>query len=446
MKDKNNDKSNVNIKEKFFKYISLNIMGMIGLSCYIIADSYFIAKSQGAYGLTALNLVLPVYNVIFAIGLMIGVGSSIRYAIAKSEGKEEAKLYFFNAVFFAVIIGLVFSVVGILMPDKLLRLLGADEEIVQVGKKYTSIFMSFAPMFMCNHIFNAYVRNDNAPFVSMVATLCSSIFNIIFDYVLMFPLGMGMPGAALATALSPVVGIVVCLSYLCSKKSSVVFKLCRPSLKRLYMSCKVGVAAFVTEMSSCIITLIFNFLILGLAGNIGVAAYGVIANIAFVTIAVYNGISQGSQPLISTSYGKGNKAEVILLRNMSMITAFIASVVLYVILYFGAEGLVALFNSENDMLLKEYAVIGVKLYFTGIFFAGLNIVGSNYFSAIAASMEAFVISVLRGFVCVVIFAFLLSYIAGMNGIWLTNMVSELCTCVVMVIMIIRIGHKKAPLN
>lgn len=427
----------MNVKKQFTKYVSQNIFGMIGLSCYILADSYFISKAQGANGLTALNLVLPIYNLIFAIGSMIGVGSAIRYVVAKSKEDKKADNYFFNALFFTFVIGVIFAIIGVVFPDRILQLLGADETIVKTGTSYTRIFMAFAPLFMWNYVANAYVRNDGAPSVAMIATLSSSLFNIVFDYVLMFLLNMGMAGAALATAFSPIVGISVCLTHLLSKRSHVKLKVCTPSIKMLIRSVQVGVSAFVAEISSGVITLVFNFIILALAGNVGVAAYGVVANVALVVVAVFNGIAQGSQPLISESFGSGNKEEVKTLRNLSFITSIVSATILYIVIFVFTANIVAIFNGENDLQLANYANVGTRLYFIGIFFAGLNIVGSSYFSAVEQVKDAFIISILRGFVLIIGFAFLLSALFKMTGVWLAYAVAEGVTALVMLVLICK---------
>ena len=422
-----------NIRKAFARYVSLNIFGMIGLSCYVLADSFFISLAQGADGLTALNRVLPLYNLIFAIGSMIGVGSAIRYTIARARNDKDCDNYLSNAIFFTTVIGLVFSVAGVLFPDKILMVLGADERIVSVGTVYTRIFMSFAPIFMWNYVANAYVRNDGAPTVAMAATLLSSLFNILFDYVLMFPLGLGMPGAALATAFSPVVGIAVCLTHLLSKKSNVRFRLCMPSVKRLFASCQVAVAAFVAEISSGVITLVFNIIVLKLAGSIGVAACGIVANVSLVAVAVFNGVAQGSQPLVSDCYGKMHMSDVRTLKRMSFATTLILAVVMYTVIFIFTDGIVRVFNSENSVQLAQYAAVGVRLYFIGILFSGVNIVGGSYLSATEKAKAAFIVSVLRGFILIVVFAFVLSFIFGMKGVWLSYMAAELCTTMVLLI-------------
>ncbi len=421
----------MNIKKQFIKYVSLNIFAMVGLSCYILADSYFIAKSQGADGLTALNLVLPIYNLIFAIGSMIGTGSAIRYTIAKLKNFKNADDYIFNSVFFTVITGLIFAISGNLFTEEILTLLGADSVILNTGISYTRIFMSFSPFFMLNYVINAYVRNDNAPNIAMTATLISSLFNIVFDYIFMFPLKMGMNGAALATGISPIVGISICLVHLLSDKSNVKIKFCIPSLKKLFVSCQVGFSAFVAEISSGIITMTFNFLILKLAGNTGVASYGIVANIALVATAFSNGIAQGSQPLISKSFGNRNMCEVNWLCRMSLAVSFIIATVIYIFLAVSAVYITDFFNSEGNELLASYSVTGIRLYFIGILFSGLNIVGSSFLSAVENARTAFIISVLRGFVMILFFAFLLSALFGMNGLWLAYATAEFFTSAVM---------------
>lgn len=430
------------MKNQFIKYVSLNIAGMVGLSCYILADSYFISKAQGADGLTALNLALPIYNIIFAIGSMTGTGSAIRYVIAKTRNHKDADEYIFTAVVSAVIIGLLFSLTGLLFSDNILTLLGADEKILSTGRNYTKIFMSCSPFFMLNYVAGAFVRNDGAPNTAMAATLISSIFNIIFDYIFMFPLKMGMSGAALATGLSPVIGIIICSTHIFSNKSNIKIKPCIPSVSKLFHSCKVGVSAFVAEISSGVITMTFNFLILKEAGNFGVAAYGIVANIALVAVAFSNGVAQGSQPLISSSYGQKKQSEVRSLVKMSIVTSFIISLLLYIILAVFAEGIAGIFNSEGNLTVAEYAKTGIRLYFTGILFSGINITGSSCFSAVENVRAAFAVSILRGFVLIILFAFILAALFGMNGIWSAYAAAEFSASLVMLYFVLK---KNKPL-
>ena len=413
--------------KRFIKYVSQNMLGMLGMSFYILADTFFISKAVGADGITALNLVLPLYNLIFAIGAMIGVGSAIRYVVERGRNEKAAGGYFFHAIAWALIISSVFVLAGAFIPDKIIALLGGDETIVNTGKNYTRIFMMFAPFFMCNYICNAFVRNDGNPSIAMAATLFSSLFNVVFDYVLMFPLGLSMSGAALATALSPIIGVLICCIHFKSEKCSISFKPVGLSIKKLIYSCQVGVSAFAGEISSGVITVAFNMIILGLAGNIGVAAYGVVANISLVAVALFNGIAQGSQPLVSECYGKGRMKDVRYVVGLAFKTAPVLAVLIIAAIYIWSDPIASIFNSEKNPELAAYAREGIRLYFIGFLFAGINIVGTSALSAVEAVRWAFTASIMRGFVAILIFAFALSAVFGMTGVWLAFPAAELVT-------------------
>ena len=428
--------------KKFAKYVSQNMLGMVGMSVYILADTFFISQSVGANGITALNLVLPIYNLIFAIGAMIGVGSAIRFVIERHGNTSGTEGYFFHALVWAFLISLIFIFVGIFLPDKLIALLGGDSSIIAVGRDYTRIFMIFSPFFMWNHICMAFVRNDGNPSVAMAATLFGSLFNIVFDYILMFPLGLGMQGAALATGCSPIIGILICCIHFKSSKCTITLKPVRLSIKRLLHSCHVGISSFVAELSSGVITIVFNMIILNIAGNTGVAAYGVIANTSLVAVSLFNGISQGSQPLISDSYGKGDSKNVMYLIKLAAATSLFISVLLITAVYHGAQSITAVFNSEKNPLLAQYAISGLRIYFTGFLFAGINIVGSSILSSVESAKFAFIVSIMRGFAAITFFAFLLSKIFGLTGIWSAFPAAELLTMFVTVYGLFKI-HRPA---
>lgn len=419
------------IEKKFIKYISQNILAMLGISAYILADTFFISRGEGANGITALNLVLPVYSLIFAIGSMIGVGSAIKFSILRAKGQKEADEYFSNAVFFAFLFSLIFIMAGILVPDKVVTLLGGEGEIVAVGAPYTRIFLMFAPFFMWNHIWCAFIRNDGNPSLVMTATLVSNFFNIVMDYVLMFPMGLGMAGAALATAVSPVLSISICSIHFLTKRNTIHFRRKLPSLKQLIRSCQLGASSFVGELSSGVTTMVFNFLILDLAGNEGVAAYGIIANVAIVATAIFNGIAQGAQPLISDFYGKGESRSGKRVLRLSVETAAVIAVFMILMINLFTEDIVGLFNSEQNVQLAACAAQGIRLYFIGFLFAGFNIVGASYLCATENAAWGFLTSILRGVVAISVCAVVMAALFGMSGVWMTFTMAELITAVIM---------------
>lgn len=415
------------MEKQLRRYLLPNILAMIGTSCYILADTFFISLSQGPNGITALNLVLPLYGLIFALGSMIGIGSATRYALGKGSNAPDYHLYFSNSIAWTLLVGAVFVALGVAVPDGVLRLMGADDTILQVGHNYIRIVLCFAPLFMLNFTCTAFVRNDGAPRIAMAATLLSGLFNILFDYLLMFPLGLGMTGAALATGFSPVVSMSICLLHYLSPRNTIRLTPTLPSLRRLLSACQLGVVAFVGEMSSGVTTMVFNFILLHLAGNAAVAAYGIVANIALVGVALFNGISQGLQPLASACHGSGDiQGQSRIYRHSMFIGLCVSAVVVAVVVTF-AGTLVAVFNSQHSAQLADYAIPGLRLYFLGFLFAGANIVKSGFYSATGRGRESSILALCRGVVAIVAFAFLLSHLFGITGVWLAFPAAELFT-------------------
>lgn len=427
----------MNLTKQFFKYVSQNIFGLLGTSCYILADTYFIAQAAGTDGVTLLNLCLPIYNLIFAFGSMIGLGAATRYAILRAQGDARAQRYFSNAIFSVCILAVPFMLVGIFRPDGLLRLMGGDADIVALGMNYARIFLMFTPFFMCNYVVASFVRNDGDPSLAMVATLSGSLFNVVFDYIFIFPMGLGLPGAALATTISPILSIAVCSAHFIKKSNTITFVRKAPSVRLLAQSCQLGISGFVGELSSGVTTTVFNFLLLRLAGNVAVAAYGVVANFALVATAIFNGVAQGAQPLVSQCYGKNEMAGARKLLLLGCGTALGLAALLYGVVFGYTDALTALFNSENSALMAEFAHSGMRIYFVGYFFAGCNIVAAGYLGAVNRPAEASITSLCRGMVAIVVCSLVLSALFGMNGVWAAFPVSEAITLALTVFLLKR---------
>ena len=315
-----------------------------------------------------------------------------------------------------------------------LKIFGADEVIVNVTHTYVRIILCFSPFFMLNFTFTAFVRNDNSPRIAMAATLISGIFNIIFDYILMFPVGMGMAGAALATGISPIVSMSICMVHFLSKKNNVRFCFNLPSVKKLISSCSLGLVAFVGEISNGIITTVFNFILLSLVGNIAVAAYGVIANSALVGVAMLNGVSQGLQPVASETFGKGEKKDLRKIYIYSISVGMIIAGVLVAVVMAFAPNIIAAFNNENSDVLANYAIPGIRIYFIGFIPAAFNIITAGFYSATGRGKESSLIAISRGIVAIIVFALILPGIFGITGVWSSFFAAEIFTAILCIIL------------
>ena len=417
--------------QDFIRYSFFSIMGMIAISCYILADTFFVAQGLGTNGLAALNLAIPTYDFIHGTGLMLGMGGATRFSILKSQNNQKgADTIFTNTVYLGIFFSIIFMLGGLFFSGSLARLLGANQNTFEMTNTYLRVMMLFSPAFIFNDIILCFVRNDGNPRLSMIATVCGSLFNVVFDYIFIFPCNMGMLGAVLATGFSPVVGLTIMSPHWLGKKRGFHFRKLVPDADSIRTNISLGFPSLLSQISAAILMIVFNMLILGLEGNTGVAAYGVIANISLVVLSFYTGIAQGIQPLVSHSYGRKKTDGIRQFLRYAMISMVILSAVMYLILFVFADPIASAFNSEHNAKLQEIAITGLKLYFTSLVFAGFNIILSMYFTSVEKALPAQIISLLRGLILIIPIAFLFANLWDMTGVWMSFPATELVTAVV----------------
>ncbi len=357
----------------FLKYSSLNVMGMIGLSCYILADTFFVSKGLGTNGLTSLNLAIPIYSFIHGTGLMIGMGGGTRYSILKGQNHHESANHTFtNAIYLAAMFAVFFVLAGIFFSDDIISLFGA----------------------------------------------------------------------AFATGLAPVFSILILLPYFIRKKNMFHFVKCKAQKAPFTKILSSGIPSLITEVSSGVVMIVFNAIILNLSGNVGVAAYGVIANLSLVIISIYTGIAQGIQPIISRSYGMKKLRDIHATLRYAFTTMLLFSVIIYGVIFLGASQITDIFNSEQNAMLQKIATEGLRLYFLACPFAGFNIIISMYFTSTEWPRPAHVISLLRGFLVIIPMAFLLSWVGEIRGVWCAFPATELLVAVIGLCFFLRKNNKQ----
>ena len=428
------------LKKEFFMYTSLNILGMVGLSCYILADTFFVSNGLGINGLTALNLVIPIYSLIRGVGLMLGIGGATKSTIFNSQGKlKRANKIFTTTVLISFIFSCLFIVAAILFGDTITAFLGANQSVFAMTKKYLMTLLFFSPAFLLNDIFVCFIRNDNSPKLSMLSMLVGSMCNIVLDYIFIFPLNMGIFGAALATGFAPIIGLLILSMHIYKKKNNFHFIKTKLSIQQVKSIVVLGFSSFVTELSSGIVIIVFNIIILKILGNIGVGAYGIIANLSLVVIAIFTGIAQGIQPLLSSFYGQGNGINVKKILHYAISLMSILSIILYVIIFVYNKQIVSLFNSEYNNQLQVVAEVGLRLYFLALPFAGYNIIMSIYFTSIENPLPSQLISLLRGLFLIVPVAICLADILEINGVWLSYPLTEMLVTLLTIIIYFKIS-------
>lgn len=428
------------INKLFFKYVSLNVLGMVGISLYILADTFFIAQALGSNGIASLNLSIPAYGVINGIGLMLGLGGASRYSIlsAQKEIKTAQKVYA-QSLIFGVIIGGVFLVFGLFGSGLIARSLGANNETLASTSIYLQTILFFSPFFILNNTLQSFVRNDGDPSLAMSGMMIGSFLNIVLDYIFIFPLDMGMFGAALATCIAPISSIAVL---------SIHFKRATNQLKFVFQKlnwivlkdiCYLGATGFINEIASAVVLFLFNTIIFSLEGNLGLAAYGIVANISFVVLSLFTGVAQGAQPLLSDSYGKRDLSKIKHVLTLSIITALVISATVYLTTLLFKSGIIAAFNSDQSTHVAEMAATGLIVYFIGFFFAGINTISTTYFSATDQPRLALFFSLLRGGVLIIPIVLLFSYLWGMNGVWMSYVAAE---AIVVLWIVIKMNPRK----
>ena len=416
---------NENLLKIFARYVSLSMLAMISVALLIFVDTLFISRALGANGLAALNFAIPVYSVVNGFGHMLGTGGGARYSLLKAAGQErEAQQVFSTTLVLAAIFSLISVAAGFVIPEAAAALLGAEGPLLSMTAAYIRPVLFLGPVLIFSNGLGALLRNDGHPKTAMAGTVILSGVNITLDYLFLFVFGWGMAGAALATMLGSLFHLIYLLQFWLRKKSNLSWRMPTGDFGRVKRIFLTGAPTLVGELSSAIILTAFNLTILGLVGHQGVAAFGIISNLAFVTIAMFNGLGQGMQPLASTYFGKGDQKSLGTIRSYSLKSVGILALAVYGIAFFFTDGLIAIFNGEGDLYLAEMAHRGIQLYFIGFLFVGFNIVSIIFLSVTSAPRVAFILSLLRGGIVILPVVLILGRLWGIDGVWASYPVAE----------------------
>ncbi|MBN2221028.1 MAG: MATE family efflux transporter [Vallitaleaceae bacterium] len=424
-------KQNSLIKGKLFPlyihYFTTSVFGMLMVSIYILFDTIFIGQGLGSKGLAALSLLLPVFCLLYGSGMLFGMGGSALMSIYVGQGKfDRAKEVFTHAYFSMLFVGIVLSLLGVLFLEPLSYFLGADESTFLYVKEYLFFILSFGFTFVMVNGTTIFIRNDQAPRWAMAITLTSGFSNILLDYIFIFPLHMGMKGAALATAIASSTAFLLSLFYLRKKAKILRFSFQNFSWLLLKKIIQVGFSSFIVEVSSGIVIFSFNTIILLRMGTVGVSAYSILANIVLIVTAIFTGISQGIQPLLSQNHGANQHQRVLHTRRLAVFSAcFIGFLFFLTGLFFPGE-IIDLFSSDQGEF-RQIAKEAMLFIFPSFMLSGINIVYGGYKQAINHASHSAWITFSRGVLLIIIGLLTLPLLFGNLGIWLTIPFAEVIT-------------------
>ena len=418
--------------KKLFKAVLPSIFMMIFTSIYSVVDGLFVSNLVGKTPFAAINLIMPVVMILGSIGFMLGAGGSALVAKTLGEGDEKRANEIFSMVmYFTLIVGLIASVVVALAIRPIAIALGATTEMLSDCVLYGRILISANFIFMMQNTFQSMFIVAERPMLGFIITVAAGITNMALDALFVVVFNWGLAGAAVATVASYVVGGVLPLFYFLSKKNQSLIRLVKTKFdfKVLSQSCLNGSSELLSNVSASIVSMLFNMQLLNIAGENGVAAYGVIMYLSFVFQAVFIGYSIGVAPITSYNYGAENHAELKNVLKKSIIVSVVFGVVMTALTEALSLPLSKIFVGYDAELLSLTAT-GMKLYGLSFLIFGINIFASSFFTSLNDGLISALISFARTLLFQSICILVMPNLFGTNGIWLSVVVAETLALIV----------------
>lgn len=433
------EKKEINL---FIKYLFASFGSAIVVSIYSLVDALCVGQFEGEVGSAALAVVMPLWTIIFSCGLLFGIGGATLMTDRRGKKDNDSNVFYTISFILALITTIILWILINIFEDQLLIFFGAKSiEVFNYAKKYTFWLKLSLPIFLLGQYLTCFIRNDNAPLKATISVITGGIVNIILDITFVFICKMGIFGAGLATMIGQIVGFIILCSHFFSKKRQ--FKLVKINNFKKYSFeiIKIGIPSFILDIAMGVLTILFNNQIVkynSLEKQTAILAiYGVICNIVSLVQSLCYAIGQASQPLISANFGSNNINRVKKFLKYGIITAFIVSFIVVILLESFPSQILKLFISvdNNSLTLKLCNSIERK-YFISFLFMGFNIYSTYYFQSILKAHYAFSVSILRGIVISMPLLFILP-LSSFDNIWWTMLITEGIVFIINSILVIK---------
>lgn len=415
---------------KLLRFTFPSIIMMIFTSVYGVVDGLFVSNFVGKTPFASINLIWPFLMILGCGGFMIGTGGSALVSKTMGEGDgDKANRCFSLLVITTVVLGIAITIPGMFLLEPVALLLGADEAMLPYCVTYGRIILAAQTAFMLQGVFQSFLVTAERPTLGLLVTVGAGVTNMVLDCLFIAVLDWGLVGAALATILSQVVGGVVPLVYFLLPNKSPL-RLTRPRMKlseSLSVIGKVSVngsSELMTNISMSVVSMLYNYQLMRLAGEDGIAAYGVMMYVSFVFIAVFIGFAIGSAPIVGFHYGAGNHGELRSLLRKSLTLTILTGVGMAALSVALATPLSGIFVGYDEGL-YELTRRGFLLYSASFLFAGFGILGSSFFTALGNGVISAAISFLRTLVFQVAAVLILPIFFDIDGIWLSVTAAEI---------------------
>lgn len=422
---------------KLLQFVFPSIVMMIFTSIYGVVDGLFVSNYAGKTAFAAINLVMPFIMVLGGIGFMIGTGGTALVSQILGEGdQKKAERYFSMMILFTVLVGAVLTVVGVVFMRPVALFLGATPEMLADCVLYGRIVIAFTGAFMLQSVFQSFLIAAEKPKLGLAATVAAGVTNMALDALFVAGFHWGIAGAAVATGLSQCVGGLFPLLYFLRPNTSKL-RLVRTKLELqpILNACGNGSSELMSNISSSIVSMVYNFQLLKYLGEDGVSAYGVLMYVQFVFVAIYIGYSIGCAPIVGFHYGAQNHPELKNMLRMSVILMCASGVVLTVLARVLAAPLAKIFVGYDEGLFT-LTCHAFRLFSYAFLFAGFNIFASSFFTALGNGLISAAISFLRTLVFQTSSVILLPLLLGVDGIWYAITAAEIFATIISLIFLL----------
>lgn len=428
--------------KKLFLFTLPSIAMMIFTSIYGIVDGLFVSNIVGETAFTAVNFIMPVSMILGSVGFMFGSGGSALVAKTLGEGDNARANRIFSLIVYSMFVsGIILAALGIALMRTVASALGAAGEMLEISVLYGRILAAGLPMFMLQMGFQSLFVTAEKPKLGLMVTIISGVTNMVLDALFVAVFRWGIVGAASATIMSQFVGGVIPLVYFFRKNDSLLrLGKTRFEPRVLTKACSNGSSEFVSQGSMSVVNMLYNSQLIKYAGEGGVAAYGVMMYVNLVFLAIFIGYSVGVAPIVGYNFGAKNSAELRNLRHKSTLIIAVTSVVMLAASELSAGGLAAIFVGSNPEL-YEFTVRGFRIFSLSFLFAGMNIFGSSFFTALNNGLISALISFLRTLVFQITAVLVLPIFLQSDGIFLSVSAAELAAFV-MTISFIFVKRKR----
>lgn len=422
----------------FRKMLVPTLLGTVCLSAVTAIDGILVGHGVGSGGVAAVNIVVPIYQIMSGLGLMIGAGCSVAASIHQSrQNLKAARLNISQAIILSSLLVLMLTAVVLSFPAQVARMLGASETLMPQVLDYLRWIMPCFMFEMWSMIGLFIIRLDGAPRYAMWCNIIPSLLNAVLDWVFIFPLGMGVKGAAIATTISIALGGIMTLAYLLFFARSLKLlplKISRKSImlafRNIGYQCRIGSSSLFGELTLAVLIFIGNIVFMEYLGDTGVGAFGIACYYAPFFFMMGNSIAQSAQPIISYNYGISRWKEVREARRLLLLASVVTGVAVTLLFIFIPDKLVALFVDPTGEA-GRIAIDGFPYFAAGIVFFILNVAIIGYWQSIERIKKAVLFVFLRGFALLVPCFIILPKLLGTEGIWLAMPLAELMTFILM---------------